>query len=1098
MVKWITACLGLAILTSCGSEPEKPGLFSLMEKTGIDFVNEVRDTKDFNIFSYRNFYNGGGCAIGDINNDGLADVLFTSNMGENKLYLNKGNWNFEDITAKAGIAEAGKWSTGVVMVDINADGLLDIYICNAGYQKGMRQENTLFINKGDLSFVESAKEYGLDNDGYTTHAAFFDYDLDGDLDCFILNNSFIPVNTLNYSNKRDLRAKDWPVADFLKGGGSFLLRNDNGKFIDVSEAAGIYGSLISFGLGVTVGDINGDSYPDIYVSNDFFERDYLYINNKSGGFTEELEKRMQHISHSSMGADMGDINNDGLPDIFVTEMLPDDEFRLKTTTSFEQIEVQLLKQRSGFYNQFMQNTLQVNAGNGQFLETGYYSGVAASDWSWGGLLFDADNDGRNDLYICNGIYRDVTDQDFINFFANEVIQNMVMTGQKEEVDQIIEKMPSNPIPNKMFRNTGNWKFQSVEKDWGLAKPSFSNGAAVGDLDNDGDLDLIVNNVNQPAFIYRNNSSEQNQSAFITFQLQDTGKNKFAIGSKILLYQGTEKQLRELVPTRGFQSSVDYTLHFGLGEKTIDSVYVIWPGGEAEKITGFTPNQLNKLKRGTGTKSVLPQVTSSPAFFTFVDSLQFDKHQEDEYVDFYNERNILWMNSRDGAQVAKADVNGDGLEDIYIGGAAKQAGQLYLQTANGFRKSIQPVFETFKDWEDVAVVFMDADGDGDADLVIGSGGNNQVLQSHKLDHRLYLNDSKGNFTAATGAFPANGMNCSVLVPIDMDGDGDLDLFAGARSIPYQYGVPASSQLLLNNGKGIFTLYQLNGKNPFDSLGMVTAAVCANLTGDSKKELVLVGEWMNPLVYEWKNSQLASVDGYFSNLSGWWQSIAAADLDGDGKEELVLGNIGDNFYLRADSLHPVKIWHNDFDENGAPENIITRTIGGKDMPVFMKRELTEQIPGLKKQNLRNEQFATKSIQELFPAAVINTSVMRSVNYTKSCIVFTGEKAVRSVLPLDFHVQLSSVHAIRILDINKDSKPDLVLGGNMYCLQPQFGQLDASFGHVLLNEGAGQFRYLPPAESGFFIKGAIRDLEILPSKKGNSLLVTRNNAHPVLFRY
>ncbi|GAB2679295.1 VCBS repeat-containing protein [Flavihumibacter cheonanensis] len=1098
MVKWITAFLGLALLTSCGSEPQKPGLFTLMEKTGIDFVNEVSDTKDFNIFSYRNFYNGGGCAIGDINNDGLADVLFTSNMGENKLYLNKGNWNFEDITDKAGIAEAGKWSTGVVMVDINADGLLDIYICNAGYQKGMRQENALFINKGDLSFEESAKAYGLDNDGYTTHAAFFDYDLDGDLDCFILNNSFIPVNTLNYSNKRELRAKDWPVADFLKGGGSFLLRNDNGKFVDVSEAAGIYGSLISFGLGVTVGDINGDSYPDIYVSNDFFERDYLYINNKQGGFSEELEKRMQHISHSSMGADMGDINNDGLPDIFVTEMLPDDEFRLKTTTSFEQIEVQLLKQRSGFYNQFMQNTLQVNAGNGQFLETGYYSGVAASDWSWGGLLFDADNDGRNDLYICNGIFRDVTDQDFINFFANEVIQNMVITGQKEEIDQIIEKMPSNPIPNKMFRNTGNWKFQSVEKDWGLSKPSFSNGAAVGDLDNDGDLDLIVNNVNQPAFIYRNNSTEQNKSAFITFQLQDTGKNKFAIGSKILLYQGTEKQLRELVPTRGFQSSVDYTLHFGLGEKAIDSVYVIWPGGETEKITSFKPNQLNKLNRGSDTKSVLHQVVFTPALFSFVDSLQFDKHQEDEYVDFYNERNILWMNSRDGAQVAKADVNGDGLEDIYIGGAAKQAGQLYLQTITGFKKSLQPVFEAYKDWEDVAVVFMDADGDGDADLVIGSGGNNQVLQSHKLDHRVYLNDSKGNFTAVPNAFPVNGMNISVMVPVDIDGDGDLDLFAGAKSIPYQYGVPASSQLLLNNGNGIFELYRLNGKNPFDSIGMVTAAVGANISGDSKKELVLVGEWMNPLIYEWKENKLSPINGYFDNLSGWWQSIAAADLDGDGRDELVLGNVGDNFYLRADSLHPVKIWYNDFDENGTAENIITRTIAGKDMPVFMKRELTEQIPGLKKQNLRNEQFATKSIQDLFDAAVINASVMRSVNYTKSCIAFLGEKEVRSIVPLDFRVQLSSVHAIRILDINKDSKPDLVLGGNMLCLQPQFGQLDASFGHVLLNEGSGQFRYLGPAESGFFVKGAIRDMEVLSTKKENSLLVTRNNARPVLFRF
>ncbi|MFM7839965.1 MAG: FG-GAP repeat domain-containing protein [Chitinophagaceae bacterium] len=498
----------LLALASCITKKQENTLFQLQEHTGIDFVNTVSNTKDFNIFSYRNFYNGGGVAIGDLNNDGLADVFFTANMGPNKLFVNNGQWAFDDISEQAGISDAGQWSTGVVLVDINGDGWLDIYVCNAGFINGQPPRSRLYINNRNLTFTDSAEAYNLANTGgYATHAAFFDQDLDGDLDVFIINNSFIPVNTLNYANKRDLRAKDWPVADYLKGGGDRFLRNEGGRFTDVSEASGIYGSLISFGLGVTVGDVNGDHYPDVYVSNDFFERDYLYINQRDGTFKDELEQWVQHLSHSSMGADMADINNDGYPDLFVTEMLPDNDFRLKTTTSFENIDVQQLKVKSGFYYQFMQNTLQVNRGNGRFSETAFYSHVAASDWSWGGLIFDADNDGLSDLYVCNGIYNDVTNQDFIDFFANDVIQKMVLTGQKEQVEEIINKMPSTPILNKAFHNQGQLRFREVGQEWGFSQPSFSNGAAYGDLDNDGDLDLVMNNVNQPAFIYRNFSRE---------------------------------------------------------------------------------------------------------------------------------------------------------------------------------------------------------------------------------------------------------------------------------------------------------------------------------------------------------------------------------------------------------------------------------------------------------------------------------------------------------------------------------------------------------------------------------------------------------------
>ncbi|HEY9342280.1 MAG TPA: CRTAC1 family protein, partial [Hanamia sp.] len=564
----------LLIFFAC-SKKTNP-LFQLLENTGIDFENKVKDDKLENSFLFRNFYNGGGVAIGDINNDDLPDVILTSNMGENKLYLNKGDLKFDDISQKAGLKQDSMWSTGVTFADIDGDGWLDIYVCNSGHMKSGNRRNKLYINNHDLTFTESSAKYGLNISAYTTQVSFFDYDLDGDLDCFMINNSPMPINTLNNANRRDLPDSLWPVANFLKGGGDHLYRNDNGHFKEVTQSAGIHGSLLSFGLGVSIADLNDDGYPDIYVGNDSFEKDYLYINQKNGTFKDELEQCIQSISMSSMGADVADLNNDGYPEIFTTDMLPKDDYRLKTLGSFDNIDFYNSKVKSGFYHQFMKNCLQLNNKNGTFSEVGNYSGVSATDWSWGELLFDADNDGLTDMYVCNGVNKDVTNLDFMDFFANDVIQKMVLTGKKESVDKVLEHIPVKQMLNKAFRNIGDLKFEDIGESWGFTQPSFSNGAAYADLDNDGDLDLIVNNINQKSFVYKNNSREISKNNYIGILLKGKEKNTFAIGSKIKIFAGHQLFCREVIPSRGFQSSVDYKQIVGLGKlDKIDSMIIAW-------------------------------------------------------------------------------------------------------------------------------------------------------------------------------------------------------------------------------------------------------------------------------------------------------------------------------------------------------------------------------------------------------------------------------------------------------------------------------------------------------------------------------------------
>ena len=1085
------------VLATC--KPTIPAtLFEKMDHTGIQFTNTVVDEKENNIFKYRNFYNGAGVGIGDINNDGLPDVFFTANQGANKLFLNKGDFNFEDISVKAGFVEKKEWSTGVTMVDINNDGWLDIYVCNAGNMMHPElRKNQLFINNHDLTFTESAAAYGLDNDGYTTHASFFDYDMDGDLDCFMVNNSPIPVNTLNYVNARDVRAENSNVANFLKGGGDHLYRNDNGHFVEVSKDAGIHGSLISFGLGVTVGDVNGDGWPDVYVSNDFFERDYLYINQKNGTFKDELEKYMEHNSIASMGTDMADINNDGYPDIFTTEMLPDDEKRLKTTTSFDNIDIYRLKVASGFYHQFMHNSLQLNNKNGKFKEVAHYAGVQASDWSWGEMMFDADNDGYNDIYVSNGIYRDLTNQDFIDFFANTMIQKMVLTGKKEEISSIISKMSSQPIANKMYHNKGDLSFQETAKEWGLAIPSFSNGAAYGDLNNDGALDMVVNNNNMPAFIFKNNSRVINKNHYVGVQLEGLEKNRNAIGAKINLYVKGQILSKEVIPARGFQSSVDFKQLFGLGKNDqVDSIKIIWPNltqsvfaiPKLDTVYHFSQNKLLT----TPYKLILPK--EHPLMVE--QAAHFDRHVENDHVDFYAERIIPRMLSQEGPKATSGDLNGDGLLDIFIGGAGGKGGAIYLQNKEGqFIKKTTPSFLPFNNFEDVAAVFFDVDKDGDLDLLIGAGGNDRLPNSGELNHRLFLNDGKGNFTYKENAFPAFSYNTGVLLPLDIDGDGDLDVFAGARNTPFKYGVSPASSIYINDGKGNFTEQTSTMAPSFSSLGMVTGAVWGDVLGNHKNQLVVVGDYMYPAIYSYNNGKLVEEKSNLMNMFGWWQSIQIADLDGDGRLDLMLGNMGENGYLKPSPTAPVKLWMYDFDGNESLDKILTRSIDGKDYTVFLKSEMQEQIPLIKKENLNYKDYAVKTFQELFSAEAVKKAIMKTYNYTSSVIAWGKGNGEFEIQRLPNDVQYSSLNAILPIDVNGDQKLDLVLGGNQFGFIPQFGRLDANYGLVLVNKGNRKFEVLDDKVSGLSITGQVKDIISLPNKNNPRVLFIRNDDFPVL---
>ena len=1095
----ITAGLLLAaLMAACSGGDGKKFRKVSSSESGITFRNTLTESVEFNIFNYMYFYNGAGVAVGDVNGDDLLDIYFTSNQQPNKLYLNQGGFKFKDITEVSGVQGFDGWTTGVTMADVNNDGRLDIYVANLGDYLIYRGKNQLFINEGNdeagnPKFTDRAMEYGLDLTGFSTQAAFFDYDRDGDLDMFMLNHSLHENGTFGRST---LRTTSHPLA------GDKLLRNDNGRFVDMTQGSGIYSSAIGYGLGVVVSDVNLDGWPDLYVGNDFHENDYLYINQGDGTFKEQLQQSMMHTSRYTMGVDFADFNNDAYPDLMAMDMLPEDPQILKASQAEDAYDVYNFKINYGYNHQFARNTLQLNNHDGTFSDIALLAGVAATDWSWSPLWADFDLDGQKDIFISNGIYRRSNDLDYINFISVDSVQMKMRMDMTEKELMYTQKMPQIKIPNYLYRNNGDSTFTNQASAWGLETPSYSNGAAYADLDNDGDLDLVVNNVEDEAFLYENrtiDAKEQDTQKphYLQVSLKGKAGNLFGIGAKVLIYDSSRVQLQECMPTRGFESSVDYRLTFGTGRSAqLDSLLVIWNDGTFQKLTNVATNQRLQLDQGNAQGHFNYQRFHKPGqlFTRATEEIALPyRHKENRFVEFNREALIPHMLSAEGPAVAVGDLNGDGLEDLYLGGAKWQRGRVYVQNVSGeFSELIQPVLTADSTFEDVDAALFDAERDGDLDLFVVSGGNEFSGRSEYQNPRLYLNDGHGVLTRSKTVADIFLTGSCVSVQ-DIDRDGDDDLFVGARATPWRYGIAPDSYILRNDGKGNFTDATDEVAPVLKKFGFVKQASWADMDGDKVADLVLAAEWSPVTILLCKDGKLSPMKLEGSGLEktqGWWNVVQAADWNNDGDLDLVAGNLGLNSRLHASAAEPVSMFVYDFDKNDSTDQVLTSFIHAKEYPFYTRDEMTKQMPFLKKRYLSYHKFAGATVRDMFDPALLDKAALFKAHMFQSVYIENQGHGKFRVMPLPMAAQFSTVQTLLVDDFNHDQHLDVLLAGNFYPVNIQMGRYDAGYGLMLAGDGRGGFKTVSPAESGFSVKGETRALRTVRLGGKTYYIAVRNN--------